>query len=105
MAYSRRSILFSVVVVLVAAMVTGLLWRVIRGPQIDAVRLKRANVVQMVVASGSIEPQLRPKLGAQVSGVVMTVLIGEGDSVKMGQPLVRLEDTEAQASLAQAPTA
>jgi len=105
MAYSRRSILLAVVAVLVAAMVTGFLWRVIRGPQIDAVRLKRANVVQMVVASGSIEPQLRPKLGAQVSGVVMTVLIGEGDSVKMGQALVRLEDTEAQASLAQAQAA
>lgn len=51
-------------------------------------------------ATGSIEAVRQGTLGAQVSGRVDAVLIGNGDEVASGQPLIRIDADEAQQSAA-----
>lgn len=54
------------------------------------------------VITGSIQPEKRADLRAEVSAVVLQVLKENGDSVKQGDLLVRLDDTAIRDSLASA---
>ena len=64
---------------------------------------------QMLRASGTTQALHQAELGPKMSGVLAAVLVDEGDKVKKGQPLFRLEGNavglavkQAQAGLAQA---
>jgi len=88
---------------------TGLLamalWQVARvllGPAVVVDEVKRSNLIQTVVASGHIETPYRVDIGSQMTGVVADVLAQEGDEVKAGQVLVRLEASELMAVVVQA---
>ncbi|NDP38953.1 MAG: efflux RND transporter periplasmic adaptor subunit [Rhodoferax sp.] len=54
------------------------------------------------VITGSIQPQRRADLRAEVSAVVLQVLKDNGDQVRRGELLVRLDDTAIRDSLASA---
>lgn len=54
------------------------------------------------VITGSIQPEKRADLRAEVSAVVLQVLKDNGDPVKQGELLVRLDDTSIRDSLASA---
>lgn len=54
------------------------------------------------VITGSIQPEKRADLRAEVSAVVLQVLKENGDAVKQGDLLVRLDDTAIRDSLASA---
>ena len=97
--FSRRSWLL--VVPLVAALVWGG-WRWLAGPVVPVVAVERSDVVQTVVASGRVETPLRVDIGSQVTGTVARIPVAEGQSVKAGQLLVALEDSEARAAVEQA---
>jgi HlyD family secretion protein len=64
-----------------------------------------APLAQTLVFSGRVASAVRVELGATVTGRVAEVLVGEGDPVRRGQPLARLESEEVQAQLAQAQAA
>jgi membrane fusion protein, multidrug efflux system len=51
------------------------------------------------VISGSIQPEKRADLRAEVAGIVMQVVKGNGEAVKRGELLVRLDDTAIRESL------
>jgi len=53
-------------------------------------------------AQGYVTPVRYADLAFRTSGRVTQVLVAEGDQVKAGQPLVKLQDTELKAALAQA---
>ncbi len=76
--------------------------RFLRGPLISAVNPQRGAVIQKVVASGQIIPKTRVKITSQVMGNLAEVLVNEGDEVKVGQLLVRIESGEATAIVEQA---
>jgi RND family efflux transporter MFP subunit len=61
-----------------------------------------SDLAQGPVISGSIQPEKRADLRAEVSAVVLQVLKENGDSVKRGDLLVRLDDTAIRDSLASA---
>ena len=54
------------------------------------------------VITGTIQPERRADLRAEVSAVVQTVLKENGDAVKRGELLVRLDDTSIRDSMASA---
>jgi HlyD family secretion protein len=94
--------------VLVAALVAAALWAAMRamaGPQVDVRRVVRRDFVESVVASGHVEAPHRLTIGAQGVGQVLRVPVAEGQSVKAGQVLVELDDTELRANAAQADAA
>jgi HlyD family secretion protein len=73
-----------------------------RGTPVQAVPVLRSALVQSVVATGRLNAPARIELAAEVTATVQSVLVREGDHVKLGQGLVRLSDAEARAALQQA---
>jgi HlyD family secretion protein len=84
------------------AVVAVLVWPTIGGERVDVVRVRRADVVQTVVASGRVLPPARVSLAPLVTGLVRQVHVREGDRVVAGQLLVELDDAEQRALVASA---
>ncbi|MBK9373040.1 MAG: efflux RND transporter periplasmic adaptor subunit [Holophagales bacterium] len=89
----------SAVLVLV---LVGLGIRTLRGRPVEAVPVVRQDLLETLVVSGRVLARSKASLGATVTARVEAVLVEEGDRVKAGQLLVRLDDREAAAALAEA---
>jgi HlyD family secretion protein len=76
--------------------------RVILGPAIVVDEVRRARLIETVVASGHVETPFRVEIGSQLTGTVQDVLVQEGEKVTKGQPLISLESRELKASVVQA---
>lgn len=76
-------------VVLLGAAVLG--WARWRGPVVDAFAVQAAPLVRTVQVSARVEALTRVDVGATLTGRVAEVLVREGDAVRAGQPLLRLE--------------
>jgi HlyD family secretion protein len=72
------------------------------GPVIVASPVVRADLVQTLVASGHVETPFRVSISSQITGVVSVVAVAEGQQVKTGDVLIRLNDDEARATVVQA---
>ncbi|MGL4441822.1 MAG: HlyD family secretion protein, partial [Bosea sp. (in: a-proteobacteria)] len=72
------------------------------GPIILASPIVRADLVQTLVASGHVETPFRINVSSQIIGVVAAIPVTEGQQVKAGDILLRLDDSEARASAVQA---
>ncbi len=80
-----------------------LLWMLFRpGPAVEVVQPRRREVVELVIASGSLRAERRSDVGPEVSGTVARVLVDEGDRVSAGQTVIILERADAQEQLQQA---
>lgn len=65
------------------------------GPIVIVDKINQHDVVQTVVASGRVETPFRINIGTQVVGVIKDVPVTEGQTVKAGDVLIQLDDTEA----------
>jgi HlyD family secretion protein len=68
----------------------------------EAVTVERGTIVSAVKATGRLEPQAEVSLGFETNGTVAEVLVERGQSVRVGDPLARLETNELLLQLAQA---
>jgi HlyD family secretion protein len=93
-----------ILVVGVTLLALGWLYGVplVLGPVVIPVAVVRADLVQTLVASGHIATPSRVTVSSQISGIVTSIPVEVGDKVKSGDTLVKLDDSAAQASLAQA---
>lgn len=73
-----------------------------RPEQVETTPVARRDVVRTLVLTGRVRPQGHTQLGTSVSGSVREVLAREGGRVSAGQLLVRIDDAQAIAALAQA---
>lgn len=89
-------------VVLLAALAA---WLTLRGTAAEAVQVRAAPLLRTLQFSARVATLSRVDAGSTITGRVAQVLVREGDSVKAGQPLVKLEADELQAALAQAQAA
>ena len=89
--------------ILVAVGVMAALWW--RGPQVDALEVRRAPLVRTLQFSARVATLSRVDIGSTLTGRVATVRVSEGDAVKAGDALVQLEDDELRSALAQADAA
>jgi HlyD family secretion protein len=90
-----------------AAVAAALLVLVVLGraglaPTVPAYVAERRPIVQRVVASGRVLAPARVSLASLSLARVLEVAAREGDAVRAGQLLVRFDDAEARAALAQA---
>jgi HlyD family secretion protein len=76
--------------------------RAARGPEVPVVRVAKRPIVQKVVANGRVLPLAQVSLGVLLAGVVADVRAEEGQHVRAGDVLLRLEDDELDAAAAQA---
>jgi HlyD family secretion protein len=87
---------------IVAAVIAGVR---ARGPVVSTAVAKRTHLEQRVIASGRVRAVTRIQLSAQVSGRVVTVAVVDGQRVRAGDLLVRIDDAEARAAVSQAQAA
>src|SRR5262245_4856871 len=73
------------------------------GRSTPAVRAETAAAPSALVAPGRVEPVRDPvKLAFETTGRIAEILVDEGDSVRAGQVLARLDDRLAHARVAAA---
>ena len=75
---------------------------IVLGPVVYADPVVRADFVQSVVASGHVEAPFRVNIGSQITGVVASIPVSEGQVVRAGDTLIVLDDHEARAAVVQA---
>lgn len=74
-------------------------WQYGRGPQVSTVTAERGTAVEIVYATGAVEPVHWAKVASLVRDRIIDICDCEGKSVTKGDVLVRLDDREAQAQL------
>ena len=92
---------FLVVLVLIAA--GGYVWWHFRAKPDEAgaikyitAEVKKGDIAQTVLASGSIQPFKSVKVGAQVSGEISALSVKIGDKVKTGDPIAEIDASTQQ---------
>lgn len=68
-----------------------------KGESVEIEKVSRRDIREVVSASGKIFPEKEVKISSDVSGEIVELYVREGDSVKAGQVLARI-DPEAYAS-------
>jgi HlyD family secretion protein len=99
----HRGVAIGLVVALLAA--GYLIARAWLGVAVYTYAVTRSDIVQSVVASGHVETPSRITIGSQIVGTVAAIPVEEGQTVKAGQLLIALENSEAKAAEAQASAA
>ncbi len=92
----RRLIILAVIVLVIAA---GAWWRYGRGPQVGSVAAARGTAVEIVYATGGVEPVRWAKVASVVRDRIVEICDCEGKAVKKGDVLAKLDDRQAQAGL------
>lgn len=62
-------------------------------------RVLRQDLTSLVTASGEIKPKNYINIGANAMGEIKEILVKEGDSVRKGQLLARIEDVQPAADV------
>lgn len=76
-------------------------WRIVKEPPID-VQVEapsRGPIVRKITAPGVVEAIEEARIGPQMLGRVVAVHVNEGDTVKAGDILVKLDDSDARSRL------
>ena len=94
---NRRVLIVTVLIVLLAAGAGW--WRFGRGPQVAAAPASRGTAVEIVYATGGVEPVRWAKVASVVRDRIIDICDCEGKNVKKGEVLARLDDREVQAQL------
>ena len=93
------------VAIALACVVAAVVFYRQRGTPVQVVTVARSAIVQSIAATGRLNAPARMDIGSDVSATVLEVRVREGDAVRAGQVLVRLQDSEARAAVQQAQAA
>lgn len=70
-------------------------------PAVELVTPVRGVAIDAVYATGTVEPSLEIRVAPRTPGRIVELLVDEGDTVKRGQLLARLDDADLRASVAE----
>ena len=70
-----------------------------KGTAVFTEKVKKRTIVETVSASGKIYPEKEVKISSDVSGEVVELYVKEGDSVKIGQVLARVNPDTYQSAV------
>lgn len=73
-----------------------------KAPAGPTVEIRKGSLTETAAATGKIEPDVQVEVKSRAAGQVIEVLVKEGDSVEVGQLLVKLDPTDAERDLAAA---
>jgi HlyD family secretion protein len=77
-------------------------FRHFKGDIVSVDLVQRADLIETVVASGHVESAFRVDISSQITGIVVSVVVREGETVREGQPLILLAADELQSAATQA---
>lgn len=58
--------------------------------EVELAKAKKVSITEKVSASGTVQPVTEVKLAPEVSGEIIELNVEDGDSVKLGEPLVKI---------------
>ncbi|MDP3439125.1 MAG: efflux RND transporter periplasmic adaptor subunit [Azonexus sp.] len=98
----KRQILIALALLVTLLVIIVIALPRLLGEKTVTYKVSRGELRQSVVASGKVRSPQRIELTSQISGRVMQIPVQEGQAVVAGELLIRLDDTEWRAALAQA---
>ncbi|MGE4050557.1 MAG: biotin/lipoyl-binding protein, partial [Piscinibacter sp.] len=97
---NRRTLV--ILVAAAAALAASVAWLSTRPPTVPAIVVQERPLVRTLVFSARVASASRVELGSTLTGRVEQVAVREGEAVRGGDVLLRLESEELRAALAQA---
>ena len=94
---NRRYLIIAAIVLALAG--AAVWWRFASGPQVAAVAAARGTAVEIVYATGGVEPVRWAKVASVIRDRIIEICDCEGKTVAKGDVLVRLDDREVQAQM------
>lgn len=79
-----------VVVLLVVLKQTGSIGNNDKGKEVETAVIKEITLTETVSATGKVQPEIEVKISSEVSGEIIELPIKEGQAIKKGQLLVRV---------------
>jgi HlyD family secretion protein len=61
-----------------------------KGTEVTLAKAVKADIIETVIASGKIQPEIEVKMSSEVSGEIIELPVEEGQKVEKGQLLVRI---------------
>ncbi|MEE2953705.1 MAG: efflux RND transporter periplasmic adaptor subunit [Bacteroidota bacterium] len=83
-------IFFGITFVLLIAFSTGIIENSEK-IQVDIILAERNNIIELVSASGKVQPMIEVKISPDVSGEIVNLSISEGDQIKEGDLLLEIK--------------
>lgn len=88
----KKRILFSigivlVILIIIAVVVSGKKEKLI---EVQTEKISKRNITQVVTATGKIQSEVKVNISAEISGEIVSLPIKEGDEVKKGDLLVKI---------------
>jgi multidrug efflux pump subunit AcrA (membrane-fusion protein) len=92
---NRRWLRLALALLLViAAAAGGAWWKLLRPLPVNVVHPWRGEAIEAVYATGVVEAVDTARVGTTISGRIASLLVDEGDRVRRGEVLARLDDTK-----------
>jgi len=79
-----------VIVILIALSKAGVIGNKEKGTQVETAAADEITIVETVSATGKIQPEIEVKISSEVSGEIIELPVKEGQVVKKGQLLARI---------------
>ncbi|MBC7186868.1 MAG: efflux RND transporter periplasmic adaptor subunit [Calditrichaeota bacterium] len=104
MAKKKRTVIFLVglAVVIALAVILGSQSAKKKALEVTVAPVKRGTITQIVSGSGKVQPELKVNIAAHVAGKIVELPVREGQQVRRGQLLVRLEREQYEAAVERA---
>lgn len=90
-----------VIIGLLAAKKSGTIGKSNDGKKVEIAKITPITIIETVAATGKIQPEVEVKLSSEVSGEIIELPVREGQQVKKGDLLVKINPDLIQASLSQ----
>jgi HlyD family secretion protein len=82
--------LIGLIVLLVVLSKTGVLGNKNKGKEVEIAKIDQRTVIETVSGTGKIQPEVEVKISSEVSGEIIALPVKEGQTVKKGDLLVRV---------------
>jgi HlyD family secretion protein len=79
-----------VIVLLIVLKKTGSIGNNDEGKEVEAAIIKQMTITETVTATGKVQPEIEVKISSEVSGEIIGLPVKEGQSIKKGDLLVRI---------------
>ncbi|RMH63393.1 MAG: efflux RND transporter periplasmic adaptor subunit [Calditrichaeota bacterium] len=101
----KKKLIIGGILVLLAIVVAANIMRKPKGTVVQTETVSRGTVLEKVTGSGRIRPAREVNISANVSAKILEIHVKEGDRVRKGQLLVKLDSEQYRAALRRAESA
>lgn len=88
--YRLSGIIVVLIILLIVLGKSGVLGNKNKGKEVEITEVQEMDITETVSATGKIQPETEVKISSEVSGEIIELPVKEGDAVKKGQLLVRI---------------